>query len=71
MNKTFFVGALILAVGLSLTIGPAHALTDTERYNSGYSHGYMDPKTRTTLCGTTPDTILLTARITTPCVVSY
>jgi hypothetical protein len=44
MNKTYFAVALILAVGLSSTTGAAYALSETERYNSGYSHGYMDAR---------------------------
>jgi hypothetical protein len=44
MNKTFFAVALIVAIGFSSTTGAAYALSDTERYNSGYNHGYMDAK---------------------------
>jgi hypothetical protein len=44
MNKTFFAVALIVVIGFSSTTGAAYALNETERYNSGYSYGYMDAK---------------------------
>jgi hypothetical protein len=44
MNKTFFVVALLVAIGFSSTTGAAYALSETERYNSGYNHGFMDAK---------------------------
>jgi hypothetical protein len=33
---------VILGIGLALTPNIAHALTDTERYDSGYNHGASD-----------------------------
>ena len=41
----------------SSTTGAAYALSETERYNSGYSHGYMDVKDgATSYCSTTGHT---------------
>jgi hypothetical protein len=46
MKKFFLMGIVVIVavigLGLSSTTGLAHALSDTERYNSGYSHGYTD-----------------------------
>jgi hypothetical protein len=44
MNKTFLAVTLIVAIGFSSTTGAAYALSETDRYNSGYSHGYIDAK---------------------------
>jgi hypothetical protein len=44
MNKTFLAVGLIVAVGLCSTTGAAYALSETERYNSGYNHGHTDAK---------------------------